>query len=68
MSLTQHIDAKGNRLDIVRQLPSWSVALRVTAQDGTSAEVNVSGQELEQVAAALQAAAEAQKRLAATAS
>jgi hypothetical protein len=57
-----------NRLDIVRQLPSWSVALRVTTRDGASAEVNVSGPVLEQVAAALQAAAEAQKGLATTAS
>lgn len=68
MSLTQHTDAHGARLDLVRQLPDWSVAVRVTSSDGASAEVTLSGPVLEEVATALAEAARAQRRLVATAS
>jgi hypothetical protein len=64
MSLTQHTDAHGNRLDLIRQIPQWSMTLKVTAKDGSIAEVELSGQALEQVAAALAEAAQSQQRLA----
>lgn len=64
MSLTKHTDAHGNRLDLIRQIPQWSMTLKVTAKDGTSAEVELSGQALDDVAAALAEAAQSQRRLA----
>jgi len=63
MTFTQYTDARGNSLELVRQIPAWSMFLEVANKDGTRVEVELTGEVLGELAEALSAAAATQQRL-----